>query len=758
MKPMMTAAGMLSFGLGTLIGPGAAFAQQACDLSRFTSAPFNVFFDESLTYTTHISNPSVTVDANYADHAQGVATVTYRGQSNGTYVFSGNAISGTGSITSSSNTSTTSSGSLTTNTTATGGLGLQIAGVTNGGIGFDIRTSDCTASVDISYFIAGTISSHGVDSGGNPIGSTGNQNIYSTFASCGVGDFSSITVTASQLNYSVSCQTNVNGSPGTYTASFSTSPLSGSGSIQITSVKISQGPPLAGDSSTKVPLVANRPVVLQIQATGTGPDPVPIKITLGTQTVNTSAPLAQLTQTPIPGASVLFTPDPSLSSCQNNGQSYNLSVSLNGGIPSTIPVKVFSNCHSIKYTYVAVNDKLNIVADPALMASLTNQYLIATEPLDGSYTSDSYFTLDESGNLAAQVQGLGFVTVMTNLSIIALKDNADRAIGIITPAYMQTLIGKDVAGVSLCLSKCLPAVLIEDKFPESAAHELGHTYGLYTGTELYDPTTLLCLNGDVSASNFVWLNKPSTTDYLQSGPLQNYMCASKGVTSDTFFDNEVPDSWATDIDFATVGAKYTKTSFDPETLIVSGYVDQTGKAVFNNYYNNPSGYATDGESSGQYQVQVLTSSGSVLSSTYLPSGPAVIQELLVPPPYAPFVVSLNYPSNAWSIQLLNGTTVIAAQNIKYGLLLTAMQNLQDGAFVMDPTERRTTLVNMVNAFNQQLATGKVAGAHQFLTNGIEPQISSWLSDSYVAPNPLFYTKASLLSLVDELAQRLSASK
>jgi hypothetical protein len=40
-------------------------------------------------------------------------------------------------------------------------------------------------------------------------------------------------------------------------------------------------------------------------------------------------------------------------------------------------------------------------------------------------------------------------------------------------------------------------------------------------------------------------------------------------------------------------------------------------------------------------------------------------------------------------------------------------------------------------------------------NDIANEISLWLSDSYVAPNPLFYTKADLLNLVDELGQCLS---
>jgi hypothetical protein len=89
-------------------------------------------------------------------------------------------------------------------------------------------------------------------------------------------------------------------------------------------------------------------------------------------------------------------------------------------------------------------------------------------------------------------------------------------------------------------------------------------------------------------------------------------------------------------------------------------------------------------------------------------------------------------------------------------LLTAVQNLQDSAFVINPIDRRNALVNMINAFNHDLATGDTVGAYRQLVNAIEPSVSSWPSASYVAPNPLFYTQTSLLSLIDELAQRLPA--
>ena len=120
--------------------------------------------------------------------------------------------------------------------------------------------------------------------------------------------------------------------------------------------------------------------------------------------------------------------------------------------------------------------------------------------------------------------------------------------------------------------------------------------------------------------------------------------------------------------------------------------------------------------------------------------------------------SLAYPSGATYVQVLKGTSILANQNISYGLLLTAVQNLQDAAFVANPTQYRTALLNMVNPFNLDPATGNKGGTYNELTRAIGPSISSWPSTTYVAPNPLFYTKVSLLNLVNGLSQRLAPAK
>jgi hypothetical protein len=297
---------------------------------------------------------------------------------------------------------------------------------------------------------------------------------------------------------------------------------------------------------------------------------------------------------------------------------------------------------------------------------------------------------------------------------------------------------------------------VRDQFPETTAHELGHIYGLYASllpnSELYQQSPG-CPTGskDATAPLAYWVQKKK----LVGADIKNYMCGSSDLQSFFFGgDSAVPDRWTTSQDWLAVGQKLTGLSFDPEVLIVSGYIDNTGKAGFGGLYRNETGTVDeDIDPGGSYALKVLSTSGKVLSSISFIPNFSVTDVPNFSSPLCPFVLRLAYPSDAAFIRIVNGTSVLASQSVAYGLLLRAENQLQDGAFLMDPTNRRNALVNMVNAFQHAIQAGNTKGAYSFLASAIAPHISSWLSDSYVAPNSLFYTKAALLSLVTELVQR-----
>jgi hypothetical protein len=571
------------------------------------------------------------------------------------------------------------------------------------------------------------------------------------------------------------------------------------GSLTITSVKISQAPQFddgSGYPDGKVPLVLNRNAVVQVMATSSGTvassTNIPLQITVSgsageTNSTSVSATVQALTYLPSPSSSSQAAPGAIFTIPITDIAADQVAVSVGGPLPSGVTATNSSKPALISvfkvpptnYLYLNIQDGTDTASttDFQTMISRNDSYLESALPLDpNTYTSagQSYDPAAQHSLCAPLV--LGFQTsanaadTLCNLDALADVMGIDKAIGLVSQHWMDKYVSaRDPNGWS-SPGFFQHAVIVQYQSPVGVAHELGHTYGLYAGTnfvsdlfasELYKqfPGGFCPLAGggakDVDALGY-WLQ---WNQYLSQ--TVNYMCEDSWSPKPdpSYTVPPSPAEWTSPSDWITVGQKLTATRFDPEVIIVAGYADNQGNGGIGGLYRTVSGVADASlDPEGSYKLQILSSSGSVLSSISFTPNFTVTD---VPDwnfPLCEFVLQLAYPSNAAAVRIVKGTSVLASENIGYGLLLTAVQNLQDEAFVTDPTERRNALVNKINAFDQQLASGNTNGAYQALTNDIAKQISSWLSDSYVAPNALFYTKASLLSLVDELAQRLTTTQ
>lgn len=114
--------------------------------------------------------------------------------------------------------------------------------------------------------------------------------------------------------------------------------------------------------------------------------------------------------------------------------------------------------------------------------------------------------------------------------------------------------------------------------------------------------------------------------------------------------------------------------------------------------------------------------------------------------------TLAFPETAVSVSAEHdGTTTVV--NVYDGLLAGAVESLPDGAFVRLPDERRTALLEKVEALSRQVDAGAYRGAGRKLRNDLRRSIEQWLADDYeTGANQ--YTKAELLGLIDDLASRL----
>jgi Putative Ig domain len=323
-----------------------------------------------------------------------------------------------------------------------------------------------------------------------------------------------------------------------------------------------------------------------------------------------------------------------------------------------------------------------------------------------------------------------------------LGTSAERIIGVAPAFYFSEhfpFLG--TSGVSYPSVK--GAVIVKEGFPSAVAHELGHTYGMYVKTELYDTGDCNDINTlDGLVFNAYWLERRQVVSQSQ-----NYMCGTpdqSGLTT---------SQWTTTKDFATLMGVFQGKAPDPEVLLVTGFVNQDGTANFQSMYCRLADTASASES-GDASVRVLDLRGNVLSTLTFPVDFNVFTDPRTTTTSAPFAFSLPYPANAAQVQITRAGALLFRVNIASKLLSDAIRSIPDYGFVRNQSQLRNALLLNVNAMDLQLSAGNTGGAAQLLQNEIRTQLVNWLIDGYTTQTPLEYTKQQILDLVDELVGRL----
>lgn len=215
----------------------SAKAQQSCNLSTLSAAPFTVYFQTVATFNDveTSSTSSYTYNATY--QAEGSATLVYQGGGvSGPAYFQGPAV-GTAnvSITETDNYIEYIEGPdgvqipypLYDDYTETGNAPLNQA---NGSLYFVIDPSNCAVAASVGYILPGTMTSVGNDTAGNVTTSTQSVSIDSSYnetSSCGgyPGFEGFATVSAGKISYTTKCA--ISGYAGANYVTFivSTSPI-----------------------------------------------------------------------------------------------------------------------------------------------------------------------------------------------------------------------------------------------------------------------------------------------------------------------------------------------------------------------------------------------------------------------------------------------------------------------------------------------------------------------------------------------------
>ncbi len=190
-------------------------------------------------------------------------------------------------------------------------------------------------------------------------------------------------------------------------------------------------------------------------------------------------------------------------------------------------------------------------------------------------------------------------------------------------------------------------------------------------------------------------------------------------------------------------------------MLVAGTAKLSGSITIDSLDWSTAG-APDQPTAGDSSINVLDTGGNVLSQTTFALDFNVNVEPLgsIEMDTVPFAFSVPFPVGAAQVEVVHNGAVLVRQDLRSGMLATAIASIPDLGFVDNPTQRRNALLDKVAAFEQQLANGDTTGAAQKLTLDIRKHIVDWLVDGYATVSPLEYSKNEVLSVVDRVLQGL----
>jgi len=171
-------------------------------------------------------------------------------------------------------------------------------------------------------------------------------------------------------------------------------------------------------------------------------------------------------------------------------------------------------------------------------------------------------------------------------------------------------------------------------------------------------------------------------------------------------------------------------------------------------YHVANGTIDAGDATGNMAIQVLDGNGGLLHEVRFQEDFTVFTDPPTTTDVAPFGFAISYPPTAAQVQIVRAGQVLVQVNVTTKLLHDAVATIPDAGFREDPAERRKELFKKIDALDKKLAKQDFSEAREILHDEIREEILEKLVNGYPTQSPDQLTKDQILSLVDELVQRL----
>ncbi|MEM2111895.1 MAG: hypothetical protein QXX08_08480, partial [Candidatus Bathyarchaeia archaeon] len=342
---------------------------------------------------------------------------------------------------------------------------------------------------------------------------------------------------------------------------------------------------------------------------------------------------------------------------------------------------------------------------------------------------------------------LGFFEDAQKLWLKAIKESngsSNRAVAIVPQEYLDFHTGcSKVAGT--VVDKTL---FVVGGSYTTTAHELGHSYQLGEGYEWLegeDPCRTTIINkGEIVSGYNVELRSP-ITDVL------DFM----GVEETP----KIFDEWVSRVNFEHLFShpEFLENPEDPEILIITGLIDSDGVVKLGVLERLIEGVPSVTQSS-EYLLNLFDNQGQTLQTT-----PIYVDFVMERDPLHPiqleigvFMLTIPYPEKALFLEIVHKGEKLLELDITTTLLHHAVDAIPDFGFVKNPDQRRNALHNKINEINEKIQSGDIESAVNKLQFDVKPKLEMWLIDNYQPEDVFQYSKAEIISLVNEMIERLVA--
>ena len=439
----------------------------------------------------------------------------------------------------------------------------------------------------------------------------------------------------------------------------------------------------------------------------------------------------------------------------------------NQSTPKTITIKETNGLHLVYFPVDGLK-RPGILGDygPLDMnkysRTVTNsgEFIEATYPIAGAR-----FTNDEQ-DMKFYGSSMPFIGMLSDLlELWAMAErlsytSVDRAVGIIPEDYFDyhqvRAFGCAVPGI--------PAALADMNYWTLAAHEIGHTYGLWQGWPWGDGEEYKQpgVTNAKDASGF-WVDNP--TDVNTPRERSDGACLMGNCHKLASFDSGkyFPDTednmpmWICNEDYVDLFQEFRVNKLDPPAvLLLNGIISKDGTIQLGSLYMVENGII-DNVMPGDYSIQILDADSQILNN--IPFFTAFYAHLdpigIVETDFAGFAFVIAYPENASMIRIQdNGVTLIEI-NPNSKLLHDAVDSIPDYGFVRNPDQRRKALHNKIDEIEAKIKNNEIQDAMNKLKFDVRDKFEKWLADGYQPQNPLQLSKSDILELVDNILTRFN---